>query len=233
MIPARTLLLATLSFGIATLAVLIDSGGASAYQVRYGDTLWDISRKTGVSVQDLAARNRLADPNKIYAGQHLDLAPAATTPPSSPHAGAPAAASAPVSPISRPEARALLVKEAKAHGVDPNLVLALSWWESGWNQAMVSSAGAVGMMQVTPGTAKWAGPALLHRSVDLNRAEDNAAVGTALLRKYKDDLHDDRLVLAAYYQGEAGVKKWGVYPSSQRYVDGILALRAHYAAGAA
>jgi hypothetical protein len=31
--------------------------------------------------------------------------------------------------------------------------------------------------------------------------------------------------LAAYYQGEGGTRKNGIYPSSERYVDGIWALR--------
>jgi soluble lytic murein transglycosylase-like protein len=228
MVPARTFLLASLSVLIAGTALVADGSGAFAYQVKRGDTLWDISRRTGVSIQDLASRNGIADPNHIYAGQNLDLAPPAPAPRQAQPA---VAASVPVSPISRPQARALLVRTAQQQGVDPNLVLALAMWESGWNQAMVSSAGAVGMMQVTPGTASWAGPALLHRKVDVHNATDNAAVGTALLRRYQGDFHDQRLVLAAYYQGEAGTRKSGVYPSSKRYVDGILALRARYAAG--
>ena len=230
MVPPRTLLLASLSVLLAATAIAADSSGALAYQVKRGDTLWDLSRRTGISIQDLATRNGIADPNRIYAGQQLDLGPPQPKPPPAPPASAPAPA-VPVSPISRPDARALLVRNAQARGVDPNLVLALAMWESGWNQAMVSPAGAVGLMQVTPGTAHWAGPALLHRSVDVHSAGDNAAVGTALLRRYQDEFRDPRLVLAAYYQGEAGTRRSGVYPSSKRYVDGILALQARYAAG--
>jgi len=235
MVPPRTFLLFALSVLLAVTALVADGSGAFAYQVKRGDTLWDISRRTGVSIQDLATRNAIADPNHIYAGQHLDVvAPQPAPAPAKPAPGQPAVAAAvPVSPISKPAARTLLVHTAQQHGVDPNLVLALAMWESGWNQAMVSSAGAVGMMQVTPGTASWAGPALLRRKVDVHNANDNAAVGTALLRRYQDEFHDPRLVLAAYYQGEAGTKKSGVYPSSKRYVDGILALRARYAAGTA
>lgn len=222
--PARTLVLALLSVALAAAAIFANGSGVFAYQVRRGDTLWDISKRTGISVQDLAARNGIADPNRIYAGQHLDLAgpqqpPAAAPPP------------APVSPISTDQARSLLVRSAHQQGVDSNLVLALAMWESGWNQAEVSPAGAVGLMQVTPGTARWAGPTLLHRSVDVHSAADNAAVGSALLRRYQVEFRNERLMLAAYYQGEAGTKRYGVYPSSKRYVDGILALRARYAAG--
>jgi soluble lytic murein transglycosylase-like protein len=226
-VPQRTLLLASLSILLAVAALFADGSGAFAYQVKRGDTLWDISQRTGISIQDLANRNGIADPSHIYAGQHLDLAQPAAPAPARPAA----ASNAPVSPISRPQARALLIQSAQQRGVDPNLVLAVAMWESGWNPAMVSSTGAVGMMQVMPGTASWAGPALLHRTVDIHNPRDNADLGTALLRRYQDDLRDPRLVLAAYYQGEAGTRKYGVYPSSRRYVDGILALRARYATG--
>lgn len=228
MVPPRTLLLASVGVLLAVAAVAADSSGAFAYQVKRGDTLWDISRRTGLSIQDIATRNGIADPNRIYAGQSLDLGPPQPPPAPAQPAAPPAV---PLSPISRPDARALLVRNAQQRGVDPNLVLAVAMWESGLNQAMVSPAGAVGLMQVTPGTARWAGPALLHRSVDVHNASDNAAVGTALLRRYQDEFRDPRLVLAAYYQGEAGTRKSGVYPTSKRYVDGILALRDRYAAG--
>ena len=227
MVPPRTVLLASLSVLLAVLATAASSGGALAYQVRAGDTLWGISRKTGVPVSELAARNHIANPDRIYAGQQLDVNPQPPAPPPAPATAAPV----PPSPISRDAARALLVANARQRGVDPNLVLALAMWESGWNQAMVSPAGAVGLMQVMPSTARWAGPSLLRRTVDVHNASDNVAVGTALLRHYLDVFHDPRLALAAYYQGETGTRKSGVYPSSTRYVDGIMALRARYAAG--
>ena len=104
-------------------------------------------------------------------------------------------------------------------------MLALSYWESGWNQSVVSSSGAIGMMQITPGTAAYAGPWLLGRKVDIRKPADNTELGAALLRRYVDEFKDPKLALAAYYQGEAGTRKHGIYPSSQRYVDGIWALR--------
>jgi soluble lytic murein transglycosylase-like protein len=61
--------------------------------------------------------------------------------------------------------------------------------------------------------------------VNLNNAVDNAELGTALLRSYLDQLHDPKLTLAAYYQGMAAVRRYGIYPSSHSYVDGIWKLR--------
>jgi soluble lytic murein transglycosylase-like protein len=123
------------------------------------------------------------------------------------------------------QTRAILIRAAHHHGLNPNFVLAVSYWESGWKQSAHSRTGAVGLMQVEPYTAAWAGPALLHRRVNLNNPVDNAELGAALLRSYLDQLHDPRLTLAAYYQGMAAVRRYGIYPSSHSYVDGIWKLR--------
>jgi soluble lytic murein transglycosylase-like protein len=128
-------------------------------------------------------------------------------------------------------ARRLLVAAAREFGVNPNFVLAVAWWESGYDQGQISDAGAVGLMQLLPSTARWAGPALLGRNVDVTVAEDNARVGAALLRRYLDEFDDPELALAAYYQGERGTQLHGVYPGSQRYVEGIWALRNRLQAG--
>src|SRR5260370_7101424 len=71
------------------------------------------------------------------------------------------------------QARAILIRAAHNHGLNPNFVLAVSYWESGWNQSVRSYTGAVGLMQVEPYTAAWAGPALLHRPVNLGNPFNN------------------------------------------------------------
>lgn len=132
--------------------------------------------------------------------------------------------------MSRDAARRLLVDAAREQGLNPNFVLAVSYWESGYDNEKISSDGAVGLMQIMPGTAEWAGPALLGRRVDLYRARDNARLGAALLAHYVDVFGDPKLALAAYYQGEQGTRQHGIYPSSRDYVDGIWALRNRFQA---
>ncbi|HEY8737534.1 MAG TPA: transglycosylase SLT domain-containing protein [Candidatus Dormibacteraeota bacterium] len=144
------------------------------------------------------------------------------------HASHPA--KAPAVHLSQAQARAILVRAAHHHHLNPNFVLAVSYWESGWKQASLSRTGAVGLMQIEPYTAASAGPALLHRTVDLNNPVDNAELGAALLRSYLDQLHDPKLVLAAYYQGLSAVRHHGIYPSSRSYVDGIWRLRNRFQA---
>ena len=43
------------------------------YTVRPGDTLWSISRKTGVALEKLIGINGIKDPDLIYAGEHIKL----------------------------------------------------------------------------------------------------------------------------------------------------------------
>lgn len=227
---SRTFVAALVLAGTAALAA---AESATAYQVRSGDTLWGISRQTGVPVQRIAADNGIRDPDRIYAGQRLRLE--SLTPAQAP---APAPAAAPAAPDRRVapppsmalgEARTLVFTTARQRGLDPNLALAVADWESGFNQSRVSSVGAVGIMQVMPTTADWAGPALLHRRADVHNPHDNIQLGVALLRRYVDEFHDPKLALAAYYQGAAAVHKQGIYPGSHGYVDGIWALRNRFA----
>lgn len=120
--------------------------------------------------------------------------------------------------------RNILKAAALRHGVDAKLVLAVSYWESGWDQGKVSANGAIGLMQVEPYTAKAAGPALLGRQVDINDPYDNADVGVAVLREDLDNFSTPSMALAAYYQGSTSLEQNGMLPDTQQYVDGILSL---------
>jgi len=122
--------------------------------------------------------------------------------------------------------RRVLIEAAQRHHLDPNLVLALSYWESGWDQSRVSATGAVGLMQVQPATAQEAGPLLLGHPVDLDDPHDNADIGAAILREDLDAFHDPAMALAAYYQGPASLRQYGMLPDTQQYVQGIMDLAA-------
>jgi soluble lytic murein transglycosylase-like protein len=98
--------------------------------------------------------------------------------------------------------------------------MGLAWHESGWQPSVVSSAGAVGMMQVMPATADADGPALLHRTVNLFDPADNIDMGTAILKNNLDRYHDDiAKALTAYYAGGSAVADWAnLRADCRRYV---------------
>jgi soluble lytic murein transglycosylase len=106
-----------------------------------------------------------------------------------------------------------IVRGHSAHyHLDPALLAAVIEAESKFNPDAHSSAGAVGLMQLTPGTAR--GIALYtgghhFRLSDLTNPEINVRYGAWYLRHLLDHYHDDeRLALAAYNAGEENVDHW-------------------------
>ena len=104
--------------------------------------------------------------------------------------------------------------------VNPYLVMGLAWHESGWQAGVVSSAGAVGIMQVEPATAAVDGPLLLHRAVNLLDPSDNIEMGTAILKHNLDAYGNDLAkALTAYYAGGSQVTDWSsLRDDCRRYV---------------
>jgi len=116
----------------------------------------------------------------------------------------------------------IIDKVAKEQGVDAGLVKAVIQVESGFEPRARSSAGAVGLMQVMPQTAKQYG--VTGRRLYDPRA--NVEAGIKHLKSLMDHL-PLHLALAAYNAGEGAVQRFqGVppYPETQKYVSTILAL---------
>lgn len=149
-----------------------------------------------------------------------------------PRTEAPAAPPISIAPPSRDAARVLslnpaLTAAALAHDVDPLLLHAVAHVESRHNTRAVSPAGARGVMQVMPDTARRFGVTDPERS--LFDAETNLRASAALLRSLRSRYGDDlRLVLAAYNAGEGAVDKHGrnvpPYPETEAYVRDVLAV---------
>lgn len=116
--------------------------------------------------------------------------------------------------------KSMLYDAGLRHGVNPYLVMGLAWHESGWQASVVSSAGAVGIMQVMPATAAVDGPALLHRTVNLYDPGDNIDMGTAILKNNLNHWGNDLAkALCAYYAGGGAVTEWvNMRADCKRYV---------------
>jgi soluble lytic murein transglycosylase-like protein len=129
--------------------------------------------------------------------------------------------------------KSMIYADAVEHHVNPNLMMGLAWWESGWNQSALSSAGAIGIMQIMPSTADVAGPWLLHRQVDVHDIDDNIELGCAIVRNNLETYHGDLVkALADYYGGPSMVTDWNhLRPDAQRYVWGIYRLALAFQAG--
>jgi N-acetylmuramoyl-L-alanine amidase len=127
----------------------------------------------------------------------------------------------------RADVQALITEEASRFGVPVALALAVAWQESGWRQNVVSSAGAVGIMQLMPGTAVWVGEAMLGEHVQINDARHNVRAGVRLLAHYVARYSGDRdFILSAYYQGQGATERHGIYPVSWTYIASVKRLEA-------
>jgi soluble lytic murein transglycosylase-like protein len=115
----------------------------------------------------------------------------------------------------------LIEMVAGQHNLYPELLHAVIRTESAYNPSAVSSAGATGLMQLMPGTAK------RYSVKDIWDPVDNLRGGAKYLRDLLDMFGNDlRLALAAYNAGENAVIKYGnripPYPETQRYVRKVL-----------
>ena len=100
---------------------------------------------------------------------------------------------------------------ARRHDLDPALVAAVIYQESRWRAHAKSSSGAIGLMQLTPETAR--GIAIrTHGSAfhtkDLYNPEINIRYGAWYLDNLFKKYGNERLVLAAYNAGQGNVDKW-------------------------
>jgi soluble lytic murein transglycosylase-like protein len=120
---------------------------------------------------------------------------------------------------------ALLEHWAGIYRVDPSLVRALAWMESGYNPNLVSNAGARGVLQVLPVTRQYVETVLLGRRVPQTVA-GGIKVGVVYLRHLLREFNgNERLALAGWFQGPASVRRDGVTRGTRIFVADVLALR--------
>lgn len=138
----------------------------------------------------------------------------------------PAAAVIPVPvPVVKPvetDPKKVVAEMAEQYGLPEKFVSSVARAESAFNKSAVSPKGAIGVMQLMPGTAKELG-------VDPNDVRQNIEGGTKLLRdlliQYQNDPDQVRKALAAYNAGPGAVAKYGGVPpyrETQNYVEKVL-----------
>ena len=112
---------------------------------------------------------------------------------------------------------ALAQSAARRHGIPEDLFLRLVQQESGWNPNALSHAGAIGLAQLMPDTARYL-------RVDPHDPVENLDGGARYLREQFETFGDWRLALAAYNAGPQAVDRHGgipPYQETQNYVRSI------------
>jgi len=181
------------------------------HRVRTGESFFSIAQHYRVSPWQLAMANELQLTDVIVPDQRLRLP-----------AGARAATPGPAERSG--SVRASLDHWSAMYGVDPKLARALAWMESGFQQDVVSSVGALGVMQLLPETWEWVDVILLGRRTP-RTADGNVRAGVRYLRWQLDQFGGDRrLALAGWYQGARAVREIGLYEDTKEFVRIVLAL---------
>jgi len=186
------------------------SAGGS-YVVQASDTLSDIADRFGVPLLALAEVNGLSDPHLIVEGDLLTI----LVPEESP-----------LVPPDDPEIETILEAAAAAEGLDPGLVKALAYLESGWQQGVVSHTGAAGVMQIQPTTGYWLEQEIFGYDLNIETsAYDNIRAGVRYLSVLMDFTGDSDKALAAYYQGYGALSLGIIYEDTIQYVAAVKAVR--------
>ena len=134
----------------------------------------------------------------------------------------------PMGPSQAPQAYAAkLAHAANVAGVHPHLLEALVWQESRWRANAVSSAGAIGLGQLMPGTARELG-------VNPYDPQQNLIGSARYLRAQLDRFDQNvELALAAYNAGPGRVQKAGGIPRIRETQNYVAAIKARLAATSA
>ena len=187
--------------------------GGHRITVQWGDTLSGIAARYGTTFTHLAEMNGLDPGGVLLAGSTLIVPGRATQP------------AAAVATGGDFDAQRSIDRWSAHYGVNPHLARAVAWMESGYHTGVVSSVGAWGVMQIMPDTWRFVETLIGH---PVPRTPDgNVRIGVAYLHHLLSEFGgSERLALAAYYQGPAGVRLYGILPASQLYIADVLALKA-------
>lgn len=96
----------------------------------------------------------------------------------------------------------------KKYNIEKNLVFSVIYSESSFVKDKVSSAGAVGLMQIMPSTAKYVCEMLGKSEYDLFDEKDNIEIGVKYLAYLFGKFKSEEYVLYAYNGGEGTLLKW-------------------------
>jgi soluble lytic murein transglycosylase-like protein len=201
--------------------LFVFSGAAPAaaavpHTVGAGETLWSIAAANNFTTSSLAAYNGLSPEAHVVLGSTVMIPAVGQA--AAPQATAQRTGSAQVSAV------------AAQHSSAPSLATGLAYQESGFNNSMVSSAGARGVMQIMPGTWDFIQQNLTP-SYRLNpySAQDNVRAGVLYLDYLRRTMGNEDAAIGAYYQGPNSVRQRGMLPETQHYIANVRANQSRFA----
>jgi N-acetylmuramoyl-L-alanine amidase len=202
---------------------------AGAYTVRPGDTLSSIAGRSGVPMIAVANMNGVDPARPLLIGTVLKLPTGAQLTSSTPAPSNTVVPNAPPYPTPERVSSSTISEIAAAHGVPASLASAIGWQESGFNNDLVSSANARGVMQILPGTWSWINSNLAVSPLNASSAADNVHAGVLYLGQLlRDTGYNVPETIASYYQGLDSVRREGMLPATREYVNSVMALRSRF-----
>lgn len=188
----------------------------SHYQGRAGDTMTGIAALHAVDIDRLVDHNGLVRTSLLLSRDRIDIPVGVATSDRTPVPTRSA----------HPEIRSSIDHWSGAHGVSPDLLAAVLWTESRWQPAATSSAGAIGVGQLLPSTARWVAQDLIGEPLDPHVLDDNVRIASRLLAWLIADADgDEAAALAAYYQGITSVTRAGWHGDTETYVAQVFEVR--------
>lgn len=196
------------------------------YEIAAGDALGGIADRFDVPVSRIMIANGIRNPHRIRAGtrlripleiEALDHAIMAQLPPSL---------------RDNPERLRLAPHFdhwARVYDIDPDLLKAVGWIESGWRYNVVSHKGAIGIGQLMPDTVDFV-ERLIGTELDPWTPEQNIQMSARFLRYLLDETGDVDEALAAYYQGLGALRSQGMYRDTRPYIRNVQAARRYFMA---
>jgi N-acetylmuramoyl-L-alanine amidase len=211
--------------------VLGGTGPASAavpHTVMPGETLWSIAAANNFSTASLAAYNGLSPDAQVVLGRTIMIPPASQlgAAPQAP----PAQTTTTVQPTGQRSSSTQVGSVAVQHSTPPSLANGIAYQESGFNNSVVSSAGARGVMQIMPDTWNFIQENLTP-SYRLNpySAQDNVRAGVLYLDYLRRTMGSEDAAIGAYYQGPNSVREHGFLPETEHDLANVRANQNRFA----
>ena len=224
-LPARA---ATCEAALPALPLVATSDAAAGKFMLAEAACGPLGVSAAASREPLIGEPRVAEQLRLYDDRADESNDAAVPRPARPATGSRAPrVAAPSGTVQRILALVPAITEAaRRFGIDPLLLHAVAHVESRHQAQAQSPAGARGVLQVMPDTARRFGLGDPRR--ELLEPALNLQVGAEYLKKLQQRFGNDlSLVLAAYNAGEGAVEKYGrrvpPYPETQAYVRDVLA----------